>query len=142
MGQDIVLFPSGALQLQGGTLDVQSVNFHGSGGQFQAISGLLHVGVFHGNLLNQGATLAPGHSAGDVAIVGNFTQQSSGALEMEIGGDGQGSQYDFVNVTGNATKDGSPRAECLPCKFAARRHACDLAIRSIGTLDAPPGGAY
>ncbi len=92
----------------GATLDVQAVSFQ-SGGQFRWNSGTLHVGTFSGNLVNQGGTLAPGHSAGTTAVAGNYTQQAGAALEIEIGGTGQGTQFDFVNVTGNALLAGELR---------------------------------
>ena len=105
VAQDIILFPDGTLNLEGGTLDTEAISFQG-GGQFNWTPGTLHVEVFNGNLLNQDGTLAPGHSAGDTLIQGNYTQQSPGAIEIEIGGLGQGTQFDFVNVTGNALLDG------------------------------------
>jgi hypothetical protein len=57
------------------------------------------VGTHHDNLVNSSGTLAPGHSAGVTTIIGNYTQQSGGTLEIEIGGVAQGTQFDFVNVT-------------------------------------------
>jgi hypothetical protein len=105
VAQDTALFLGGTLRLEGGTLDTASVSFQG-GGAFNWTSGTLHVGTYNGNLTNQGGTLAPGHSAGSTAIVGNYTQQAGSTMEIEIGGPGQGTQYDFVNVTGNALIDG------------------------------------
>jgi T5SS/PEP-CTERM-associated repeat protein/autotransporter-associated beta strand protein len=103
---DIVVFPQGIVRLQGGTLDTPAIGFQGSGGQFQWTSGSLHVGTFNGNLLNQGGTLAPGHSAGNTTIVGNYTQQSFGELEIEIGGTSPGGTYDLVGITGNTLLGG------------------------------------
>jgi T5SS/PEP-CTERM-associated repeat protein len=103
--QSTTIFSDGHLHLAGGTLDTASVSFQG-GGAFNWTSGTLHVGTYNGNLTNQGGTLAPGHSAGSTTIVGNYTQQTGSTMEIEIGGPGQGTQYDFVNVTGNALIDG------------------------------------
>jgi hypothetical protein len=93
------------MHLAGGTLDTTSVSFQG-GGTFDWTSGALHVGTSNDNLTNQVGTLAPGHSAGSTTIVGNYTQQAAGTMEIEIGGVTQGTQYDFVKVTGNALIDG------------------------------------
>jgi T5SS/PEP-CTERM-associated repeat protein len=105
VARETVLFPEGALHLDGGTLDTAAVMFQG-GGLFNWTSGTLHVDAFHGHLTNRAGILAPGDSAGDTTILGNYTQQSGGTLEIEIGGVGMGSQYDFVNVNGNALLDG------------------------------------
>jgi T5SS/PEP-CTERM-associated repeat protein len=102
---DTVLFPQGQLRLQGGILDTAAISFQG-GGLFDWTSGTLHVDVFHGNLVNPGGILAPGTTTGDTIVMGNYTQQAAGTLEIEIGGTGMGSQYDFVNVMGSALLDG------------------------------------
>ncbi|MDZ4657635.1 MAG: hypothetical protein SH868_08655, partial [Bythopirellula sp.] len=104
--QGVEIFPQGLVRLQGGTLDASAVSFDGAGGQFQWTSGTLHVGTFNGNLVNSSGTLAPGHSPGSTTVNGNYTQQSGGALEIEIGGPLAGSEFDFVNVTGSALLDG------------------------------------
>jgi hypothetical protein len=75
-------------------------------GQFNFLGGTLHVGQYIGILENQGGTLAPGHSAGLATITGNYTQHDDAALQIEIGGPLQSTQYDFVNVTGAATLNG------------------------------------
>ena len=104
--QDTEISPGGLVKLAGGTLDTSEVSFQG-GGQFQWTSGTLHVGIYNGDLTNpNGGTLAPGHSAGDTLILGNYTQLTGGTMEIEIGGVGQGSQYDFINITGTALVDG------------------------------------
>lgn len=107
VSQDMLLLMSGFVDLAGGTLDAGDISFFGAGGGFIWTSGTLHVGIYHGDLLNQGGTLAPGHSAGDTLILGDYQQRSKGTLEIEIGGLGQGTQFDFVNVTGNALVDGT-----------------------------------
>jgi T5SS/PEP-CTERM-associated repeat protein len=103
VAQDIVLFPDGLLRLAGGTLATASVSFEG-GGVFDWDAGTLQVETFDGNLLNEGGTLAPGASAGGTTIVGDYTvQPGSGAiLQIEIGGTATATEFDFVNVTGNA----------------------------------------
>jgi T5SS/PEP-CTERM-associated repeat protein len=103
--QDTTVFSNGIVRLQGGTLDSSSIGFQGAGGQFQFTSGTLHVGLFNGNLLNQGGKLAPGHSAGLTTVVGNYTQQTAGDLDIEIGGP-SAFDNDIVNVLGSASLSG------------------------------------
>jgi T5SS/PEP-CTERM-associated repeat protein len=103
--QNTAIFPNGIVRLQGGTLDASSISFQGAGGQFQFTGGTLHVGNYNGNLLNQGGKLAPGHSAGLTTVVGNYTQQAAGELNMEIGGP-SAFDNDIVNVLGTASLSG------------------------------------
>lgn len=106
VGQDIVLFPDGMLQMEGGTLNASIVTFAG-GGQFDFLGGTLHVDVFDGNLTTpNGGTLAPGLSAGDTTVIGDYAQQSGATLELEIGGKATATQHDFLRVTGTASLDG------------------------------------
>jgi len=89
----------------GGVFDARGpINMNG--GAFNFLGGTLHAGVFNGNLVNQGGALAPGASAGDTTIIGNYTQQAEAKLQIEIGGPLVATQHDFVNVTGTALLDG------------------------------------
>jgi hypothetical protein len=94
------------VRLQGGMLDTTEISFHNGGGQFEWTSGTLHVGTFSGNLLNQGGTLAPGHSAGTTTITGSYTQQFGGNLEIEIGFTPGAIGHDRVNVSSFAELHG------------------------------------
>ncbi len=105
VGNDSVLFPNGTLNLNDGSFTSDSVSFIG-GGSFNFNSGTLHVGTYIGNLVNEAGTLAPGQSAGSTTIFGSYTQEEDASLEIEIGGPGVGTQFDFVNVTGNVFLDG------------------------------------
>jgi hypothetical protein len=106
VAQDTTLAPGGAITLEGGEFSTTAISFNG-GGQFHWTSGTLHVGTYHGDLTTpNGGVLAPGNSAGSTLVLGNYTQQSAGAMQIEIGGVGQGTQFDFVNVTGTALVDG------------------------------------
>ncbi len=66
------------------------------------------VGTITGNVVSSG-TVAPGLSAGTLSIAGNYTQMTEGELFMEIGGRIQGTDYDYLEVTGTATIDGALR---------------------------------
>jgi T5SS/PEP-CTERM-associated repeat protein len=104
----VFIFPQGVVALQGGTLDAAIISrTFGPGGQLLIQSGILHVDVFGFSLLNQGGTLAPGHSAGSTAIFGNYTQQAAGTMEVEIGGTASGTQFDRVTVNGTAALGGT-----------------------------------
>jgi filamentous hemagglutinin family protein len=60
-------------------------------------------GRINGNVTNSGA-LSPGNSPGSITIGGDFTQSSTGALNMEIASD---ASYDQLTVTGSATLGGT-----------------------------------
>ncbi len=70
-------------------------------------SGTLHAVTVHFGLLNQGGTLAPGHSAGSTTILGTYTQQSAGRMEIEIGGTAPATRLDKVTVGGAASLGGT-----------------------------------
>jgi uncharacterized repeat protein (TIGR01451 family) len=94
---------AGTTTLAGATIgSPASLNF--TGGVFNA------KGTVNGNVVINGATLNPGTSPGAVTISGNYTQSSSGVLNVELNGTAAGSSYDQVNVTGNATLDGTLNA--------------------------------
>jgi hypothetical protein len=76
------------------------------GGAFNFLRGTLHVGTFNGSLVNQGGTLAPGHSPGSTTIVGSYAQQSGAKLAIEVGGTSAGTTYDVVNITSIANIGG------------------------------------
>ena len=65
-------------------------------------------GVINGSVLNN-AELDVGQpgSPGTLTIVGDYTQTSGGNLVIEIGGPGAGTDFDQVNITGQASLDGT-----------------------------------
>ena len=52
-------------------------------------------------------TVAPGLSPGTLTVTGDYTQSSSGTLEIEIGGTTLDTDYDQLAVSGTATLDGT-----------------------------------
>ncbi|HEX4629680.1 MAG TPA: hypothetical protein VH188_01835 [Chthoniobacterales bacterium] len=62
-------------------------------------------GFIQGNLTNNGGYITPGHSAGAVAVLGNFTQGSNGTTIIEAGG-ASGEQFDSLQVAGTASLGG------------------------------------
>lgn len=57
------------------------------------------------DVLNDG-TVAPGNSAGVLAIDGDFSQSSTGLLVIEIGGTLPGAEFDMLEISGSATLAG------------------------------------
>jgi hypothetical protein len=90
--------------MNGGVVTTGSFTRSGAG-VFNFTGGVLHATTFNGNLVNSGGTLAPGTSPGTTTVNGNYTQ-SSGALEIELGGTSAG-QFDLLSVTGNTTLGGA-----------------------------------
>ena len=87
----------GTLNLNGGSATATNVS----------VTGLLKgIGTVNGNVNNSG-TVAPGTSPGIINIIGNYTQTTSGILQIEIGGTVPGSGYDQLAVTGNAALAGT-----------------------------------
>jgi outer membrane autotransporter protein len=62
-------------------------------------------GVIKGNVINSGM-VAPGASVGRLTVNGNYTQNASGALRVEVAGSLPG-QYDVLAVNGQASLAGS-----------------------------------
>lgn len=91
---------SGSLTLDDGTLD----NSSGSG---IAITGgmLQGTGDVIGNLLNR-SRLAPGLSAGELSLDGDYTQATNGGLFVELGGTNNSNplafEFDLLSITGTA----------------------------------------
>jgi len=56
--------------------------------------------------VQSGGTIAAGLSAGQLDIVGDLTLLDSSIMSFELGGTSQGTQYDFISVSGDATFDG------------------------------------
>src|SRR5262249_8374675 len=91
----------GQFNLTGGSTVVATIDLS-AGGNFGFTGGTLHAQTILGNVTNVAGTLSPGNSPGSTSIVGNYVQQSSGKLEIEIGGTTSGTDFDVVNVSGNA----------------------------------------
>jgi fibronectin-binding autotransporter adhesin len=97
---------SGDTSINAGTLQVNgsiaSANtFVNPGG---ALAG---VGTIGGNLFNSGA-VSPGDSPGTLTVNGNYTQNATGTLRIEIGGLAL-PQHDLLQMSGNATLNGTLR---------------------------------
>lgn len=97
---------SGVLNVSGsivnnGTLSSSSTMVLGTGATYGG------TGTYIGDLSNTGGNFSPGNSPGVTTITGNYVQGPSGTLTMELGGTTQGTQYDFLDVSGTATLGGT-----------------------------------
>jgi fibronectin-binding autotransporter adhesin len=93
----------GVLDMTGGSMS------YGAGvAQFAFDGGTLKdAGTINFNLVNNGGTLAPGGSPGVTNILGDYSVTSASATyQVEIGGLLQGTEYDFLNVTGETALTG------------------------------------
>jgi hypothetical protein len=68
------------------------------------VKGTGHVG---GDFQNTSGTVAPGNSAGTLTVDNDYTQGSSGTLQIEVNGTTAGTQFDVLQVDGSATVDGT-----------------------------------
>ncbi len=59
------------------------------------------------NFVNGGVEIAPGASPGILTILGSYTQQTVGALEIQLGGLVAGTEHDVLQVIDTATLDGT-----------------------------------
>lgn len=97
---------SGKYTLAGGRLEVNSITT-ARDNSFNFTGGTLSVDTFNGNLVNNGGTLSPGSSPGKTRVNGNYSQNANSSYKVEIGGFTQGKDYDWLEVSGNATLAGA-----------------------------------
>jgi hypothetical protein len=107
---------TGTYEMSGGTLNAGNIinkgTFNFTGGE--VITRLLsNYGLFKGGgasftgtVMNYG-TVSPGSSPGTLNISGDYTQDALGKLLIELAGYTQGTEYDFLNITGKATLAGT-----------------------------------
>jgi len=113
---------SGTVDAQSGTLNMSSSSYTQTAGVTRLTGGAFtsttNINIQGGALAGSGTVtgpvivsgtgaLAPGLSAGTLALAGAYTQQGpNGAFNVEIGGTTPGTQFDRVNVTGAASLAG------------------------------------
>ena len=100
---------TGNYNQSGGSTQVDGALTAG-GGQVNINGGTLFGnGTITGNVMMAG-TIYPGdalNTAGKLSIVGNYAQTGTGAFNLSLGGLGQGTQFSWLNVSGNASLDGT-----------------------------------
>ncbi len=90
---------TGGINLSGGTLDVGDTLTVTKNGT------LTGSGTLNSNLVNAGL-VSPGESPGLITVNGDYTQEVSGSLRIELGGIVPGTLFDQLVVTGTATLAG------------------------------------
>ena len=96
-----------ATKTGGGTMLVNNALFTGSGSVDVQAGTLGGGGTVGGNLSSSGGTVAPGESAGLLAVSGNYSQDGTSSLQIEIGGLVSEDQHDVLAVTGTADLAGT-----------------------------------
>jgi hypothetical protein len=99
-GTGSIVFSGGTTYI-GGSMTASSVTV--SSGATISGSATIAAAVTNSGTIHIGGPEA----AGTLAITGNFTQTSSGVLNMEIGGLTAGTQYDRLSITGTAALGGT-----------------------------------
>jgi T5SS/PEP-CTERM-associated repeat protein len=108
IGTRLELWPQGAVSVSSGHVfvgdDLPAPYPHGLYGVYVTSGGILcGDGTIGGRVVNQGGTIAPGHSAGTLTV--DQFEQQTGILELEIGGTDPG-DYDCLVVTDDVLLDG------------------------------------
>jgi fibronectin-binding autotransporter adhesin len=98
-------------------------------------------GTIVGDLDNHG-TVAPGASPGALHVDGNYTQPSTGHLQIEIGGLTAASDYDQLLVTSDVTLDGTLQVSLINSFMPAVGNSFDILdfvgrTGTFATLDLP-----
>ena len=126
-----------------------------NGGTLKGI-GTISNNVYNGEILsgltavNTAGNVNPGDSPGMLTITKNYTQTTMGTLDIEIAGLTQGTQYDFLKITGTASLAGILDVSLLNSFIPAAGSQFDILDASGGisgtfnTVDFPtqmlPGG--
>ncbi|XAM00516.1 hypothetical protein OT109_03820 [Phycisphaeraceae bacterium D3-23] len=103
-------FNGGEINLTGGEVFAPQVSRDG-GSTINWTGGTLHTEDVMGDLTNAGGTLAPGLGQavtfGTTTFANDYTQTAAGTLEIEIAGNTQGTEFDFVDVNGQLSLAGT-----------------------------------
>jgi hypothetical protein len=97
---------SGTTNLNGAALAATNVRIQGG---ILLASGAISATVTNGGELDLGGPLTPGA----LTINGDYVQTATGTLNIKVGGDTAGAQYDQLVVNGNATLDGGLNARLI-----------------------------
>lgn len=92
------------------------------------------VGQVAGPLLNESGIISPGMSPGSLAATGGLTQGPQGVLHIELGGLTPVSEYDVLNVTGDATLDGILTVELIGMYDPPVGTTFDILVTTAGTV--------
>ena len=99
-----------AIAISGGEIDLNGLFVYGD---LSMDSGLLSgSGIILGNLTNNSGTIAPGHSAGAIAVQGDFVEGPAADLILENGGPTP-DLYDTITASGTAMLDGNLQVDLI-----------------------------
>jgi hypothetical protein len=100
---DSTLERQGDWNQTGGTTSVDGMLTLTSGGTLILMGGTLQgSGVIEGPVDNTNGEVRPGTSAGELTVVGDYTQGTDGALIIELGGTMPGMEHDVLSINGDA----------------------------------------
>lgn len=85
-----------------GTARAAASDFRGISLEGGTVGGNL---TMRGDVLNRGAFVAPGSSAGTIHVTGSYTQEANGTLVLEVDGT-QARQFDQLQIDGTASLGG------------------------------------
>jgi hypothetical protein len=104
--------------------------------------------------LKSSGTVSPGSSPGILEVEGDYEQDATGVLEIEIGGNVAGSEFDLLSVTGSATIAGTLQLVIVnagggfslpsignPVAFLTATGGVSGAFQNAGNLRAVAGGS-
>ena len=92
----------GSIELTDGGL-LYTTGLGSAGLELLSGSSLLGEGTVSGSVTNTSGTLAPQ----SLAVTGDYVQSAGGALSIGVGGSVQGSEYDFLDLSGSASLAGA-----------------------------------
>ncbi|MEY2976479.1 MAG: hypothetical protein RLZZ435_616 [Cyanobacteriota bacterium] len=101
LGDPLFLWDNGAIPIAADLRDLLPKGGNDSSGNI--LNGTTTVS---GSVTNTGV-VTPGNSPGTIVIKGDYTQDAIGKLTIEIAGSEQGKQYDFLQVEGTASLNGT-----------------------------------
>jgi len=126
---DMAMNNTGQVNVDNGTLQVRLADYVQTSGQTRvnsvlAMSGLNNTvelqggtltgtGTIRGLVNNTGGIVAPGQNTGVLTIENDYNQANAGTLAIEIAGLLSGTEFDVLNITGNAMLDGTLNVSLL-----------------------------
>lgn len=130
-------FNSSELNINGGEVFAPQVA-RDAGSSINWTGGILHTEEVQNDLTNAGGTLAPGLgqavTLGTTSFLNDYTQTAAGTLEIEIAGNTQGTEFDFVDVNGQISLAGTLEVVLLGPTPQSAIHS----ISSTGTQSQAP----
>lgn len=156
-GSGGTFYNTGTFRKSGGN-DVTQMNawwkfYNQNGGIIDAVSGELEFtmtsanfsndpdGIIKGNAaidvpssFTNNGIIGPGSDIGVLSYIGDFVPSSTGVLDIQLGGTVAGTEYDQLNITGNATLNGSLKVKVVN-GFVPNNGDSFTILNTSGTID-------